>query len=84
MPTTICTTGEKSLIVYQEARYNSTFLLPYSKCLKTALKEMCSHEKRLSSKHIILFYQAFENSGEKNALHASAIVFQKTSDEKKV
>lgn len=45
---------------------------------------MCSHEKGLYSKYIILSYDAFENSEEKNALYAFTIGFQKTSDEKKV
>lgn len=41
---------------------------------------MHSHEKGLCSKHTTLSYNAFENSGEKNAWHALAIVFQKTSE----
>lgn len=45
---------------------------------------MCSHEKGLYSKYVTLSYNAFENSVEKNALHALAIVFRKTSKEKEV
>lgn len=67
MPTSICTMNKKTLKLFIKKNVATTPLCLLVKCSKRALKEVCSHEKGLHSKHVTLSYNAFENSGEKNA-----------------